>query len=168
MLNRERFEHIFNLYYRPLCKYLLLFTDDFETIEDTVQTVYVKLWEDREKISDDYIKTYLFVSARNKILNSIRDQNRRRDLLHDYFINELAKEQAEDIVDLNDFVSRVEQSIEDLPPKTKEIFRLSRYDNMSYKDIADKENISIKTVENHIAKALKRINGYLRFHYNKE
>jgi RNA polymerase sigma-70 factor (family 1) len=167
MLNRERFEHIFNLYYRPLCKYLLLFTDDFEMIEDVVQAVCVKLWEDREKISDDYIKTYLFVSAKNRILNSIRDQKRRRDLLHDYFVNELAKEQADDIIDFDEFISRVEQSIEDLPPKTKDIFRLSRYDNMSYKDIAGHENISVKTVENHISKALKRINTYLKSYYDK-
>jgi len=167
MLNREDFEHTFNLYYRPLCKYLLLFTDDFGMIEDTVQSIYVKLWEEKDTISINYIKTYLFVSAKNRILNSIRDRQRRRDLLQDYFVNELIKEQADEIVDIDEFILLVEKSVEGLPPKTKNVYCLSRYSNMSYKDIASKENISVKTVENHISKALQKINNYLKTYYKK-
>lgn len=167
MLNREDFEHTFNLYYRSLCKYLLLFTDDFGMIEDTVQSIYVKLWEDRDIISIHYIKTYLFVSAKNRILNSIRDQQKRRDLLQDYFVNELIKEQADEIIDIDEFISLVEKLVDDLPPKTKNVYCLSRYNNMSYKEIANKENISVKTVENHIAKALQRINNHLKTYYKK-
>lgn len=167
MLSKEEFEQIFNLYYRSLCKYLLLFTSDFEMIEDTVQSIYVKLWEDRNSISVNYIKTYLFVSAKNRVLNSIRDQQKRKDLLQDYFINELTKEQADDIIDMDEFISLVEKSVNELPPKTQKVFRLSRYDNMSYKEIADKEDISVKTVENHISKALQRIRKKLKTYYKK-
>lgn len=165
MLNKEEFEHIFNLYYHLLCKYLRLFTDDYEMIEDVVQSIYIKLWEDRGKVSPDHIKTYLFVSSKNRILNSIRDRQRRRDILDDYLITELEKEQAEDIVDIEEFISLVDKSINQLPPKTKKIFCLSRYDKMSYKEIACQEEISIKTVENHISKALRRISSYLNSYY---
>lgn len=167
MLNKEEFEHIFNLYYHPLCKYLRLFTDDYGMIEDVVQSIYIKLWEDREKVSVSHIKTYLFVSSKNRIFNSLRDQQRRQDLLHDYFINELEKERAEDIVNIDEFISLVEKSITQLPPKTKKVFCLSRYYKMPYKDIACQEKISIKTVENHISKALHRINSYLNSYYKK-
>lgn len=165
MFSKEDFEQAFNLYYRSLCKYLLLFTDDFGMIEDTVQSIYVKLWEDRETISISYIKTYLFVSAKNRILNSIRDQQKRRDLLHDYFVNELIKEQADEIVNIDEFISLVEKSIDELPPKTKNVFCLSRYNNMPYKEIANKENISVKTVEKHISTALQRISNHLKAYY---
>ncbi|MDR1882575.1 MAG: RNA polymerase sigma-70 factor [Prevotella sp.] len=167
MLDREDFEHAFDLYYRSLCKYLLLFTDDFGMIEDTVQSIYIKLWEDKDTVSINYIKTYLFVSAKNRILNSIRDRQKRRDLLHDYFVNELAKEQADEIIDIDEFISLVEKSVDELPPKTKNVYCLSRYGNMSYKEIANRENISVKTVENHISKALQRINKRLKTYYKK-
>ncbi len=166
-LNKEEFESLFHLYYNSLCKYLLLFTDDYNMIEDTVQSVFTKLWTDKEKVSIEYIKTYLFVSSRNRILNSIRDQQRRRDLLHDYFVNELEKEQAHDIVDIEEFSSLVRKSIDELPPKTKEIFCLSRYSKMSYKEIALRNNISIKTVESHISKALQQISRYLNAYYKR-
>ncbi len=136
-------------------------------IEDTVQSIYVKLWEDKDTISINYIKTYLFVSAKNRILNSIRDQQKRRDLLQDYFVNELIKEQADEIIDIDEFISLVEKSVDDLPPKTKNVYCLSRYNNMSYKEIASKENISVKTVENHISNALQRINNHLKTYYKK-
>lgn len=167
MLDKEEFERIFNLYYRSLCKYLLLFTDDYEVIEDTVQSIYVKLWEDREVISINYVKTYLFVSAKNRILNFIRDQKKRRDLLQDYFVDELVKERADDIIDIDEFISLVEKLVDDLPPKAKNIYCLSRYENMSYKEIASRENISVKTVENHISKALQKINSSLSSYYKK-
>lgn len=167
MLDKGEFERAFNLYYKSLCKYLLLFTNDFGIIEDTVQSIYVKLWEERETISIDYVKTYLFVSSKNRILNSIRDQNRRRDLLQDYFIDELIKEQADDIIDIDEFLSLVEKIVNDLPQMAKNIYCLSRYDNMSYKEIASKENISIKTVENHMSKALQKINSALNTYYKK-
>lgn len=167
MLSNKEFEQIFNLYYQPICKYLLLFTGDFGMIEDTVQSIFVKLWEDRETISITYIKTYLFVSAKNRILNSMRNQQKRTDLLQDYFVNELIKEQSDEVIDIDEFISLVEKSVDELPPKTKNVYCLSRYHNMSYKDIACQENISIKTVENHISKALQRINLFLSTYYKK-
>ncbi|MDH6308787.1 RNA polymerase sigma-70 factor (family 1) [Dysgonomonas sp. PFB1-18] len=167
MLNKEDFEHIFNFYYRSLCKYLLLFTDDYEMIEDTIQSIFVKLWEEKDTISINYIKTYLFASAKNRILNSIRDQQKRKDLLQDYFINELTKEQADEIVNIDEFISLVEKSVDELPPKTKSVYCLSRYNNMSYKEIANQEDISVKTVEAHISKALQRIKNQLSIYYKK-
>ncbi len=163
----EEFEHIFNLYYHSLCKYLFLFTNDFEMIEDTVQSIFIKVWIERENILITHIKTYLFISARNRILNSIRDQNKRKELLEHYFINELNNQQAEDIIDIDEFCLVVEESINQLPPKTKEVYKLSRESKMSYKDIATHQNISIKTVENHIAKALRRISHNLSLYYKK-
>jgi RNA polymerase sigma-70 factor (ECF subfamily) len=136
-------------------------------IEDTVQSIYIRLWEEREAISIHYIKTYLFVSSKNRILNSIRDWQKRKDLLRDYFINELINEQADEIVDIDEFISLVEKSVDELPPKTKNVYCLSRYSNLSYKEIADREHISVKTVENHISKALQRINTYLNTFYKK-
>jgi RNA polymerase sigma-70 factor (ECF subfamily) len=136
-------------------------------IEDVVQSVFIKLWEERETILVTHIKTYLFVSARNRVLNSIRNEQKRRDLLQDYFVNELTKEHAEEIINIEDFFQHVEASVEQLPAKTKKVYLLSRQERMSYKEIATLEDISIKTVESHMSKALKLISANLKQQYQK-
>ncbi len=164
MIKHGEIEYIFKSHYQSLCRYLRLYTQDFDLIEDTVQSIFVKLWEERETIEITYIKTYLYVSAKNHILNSLRNSQRQTDLLQEYFINELMKEEGDDIINLDDFMILLEDSVNQLPDKMREIYRMSRNQQMSYKEIALHENISVKTVENHISKALKRISDYIKLH----
>lgn len=154
-MDEKDFEHVFNLYYTSLCKYLFLFTDDFDLIEDTVQSVFVKLWEDKYKIAIRQIKVYLFVAARNRILNAIRDTKRRRTILYSIFLNTSAEGCSEDVINIEEFCVIVEQAVSRLPSKMQAVYRLSREKKLSYKEIALLQNISIKTVENQISNALR-------------
>lgn len=165
MLNKKEFEHIFNTYYHSLCKYLLLFTTDFAQIEDVVQSIFIKLWEDRDTITTINVKSYLFIAARNRILNAIRDSRNREDILEDFYKNELIIENAEEIINFEEFYNLVQESVNHLPERTQEVYRLSREQKIPYKIIASDLNISIKTVENHMTNALKRIGDYLKSHY---
>lgn len=165
MLAKEEFEQIFNTHYNSLCKYLFLFTSDFAAIEDIVQSVFIKLWEDREKVLTENVKAYLFIAVRNRALNAIRDSRRRDEILEEFYTNELINENAEDIIDMNEFYDLVQKSVDLLSEKTKEVYLLSREHKLSYKEIAARQNISVKTVENHIGNALKRINENLKSYY---
>lgn len=167
MLDKKEFEQNFNLHYNSLCRYLFLFTSDFTEIEDVVQSVFLKLWEDRETISNINIKSYLFIAAKNRIINTIRNKRNQRNLLEDFLLNELIQEDANDIVNIDEFYIKVQESVNLLPEKTQIIYRLSREKKLSYKEIAEKQNISIKTVENQMSSALKRVCNYLRLHYKK-
>ncbi len=167
MLDKKEFEQNFNLHYNSLCRYLFLFTSDFTEIEDVVQSVFLKLWEDRETVSNINIKSYLFIAAKNRIINTIRNKRNQRNLLEDFLLNELIQEDADDIVNIDEFYIKVQESVNLLPEKTQIIYRLSREKKLSYKEIAEKQNVSIKTVENQMSSALKRVCNYLRLHYKK-
>ncbi len=167
MLDKKEFEQNFNLHYNSLCRYLFLFTSDFTEIEDVVQSVFLKLWEDRETVSNINIKSYLFIAAKNRIINTIRNKRNQRNLLEDFLLNELIQEDADDIVNIDEFYIKVQESVNLLPEKTQIIYRLSREKKLSYKEIAEKQNVSIKTVDNQMSSALKRVCNYLRLHYKK-
>ncbi|MDD2243403.1 MAG: RNA polymerase sigma-70 factor [Bacilli bacterium] len=163
--NKEITEHTFrkyyDLYFNELCKSLNYYTHDVNAIEDAVQEVFVKLWENRDEIQIDYIKTYLFTAARNRILNYLRDKKLHEDRLKNV-LHEIKSTQGNDI-SINESRHKViETAINTLPLKCKEIFKLKSEENLSYAQIADNKKVSIKTVENQIGIALKKIRLYIK------
>jgi RNA polymerase sigma-70 factor (family 1) len=160
-IDSQTFIVVYNLYYKQLCRFLVLYTQDKQIVEDVVQEVFVKLWDEREKLSIEYIKTYLFHMARNKLLNHLRNSNNRNKLIDNWYKEQLLNESSEDCFDVDNFYLNVRQAIEKLPPKCKEVFLLNRNDQLSYKQISEKKSLSVKTVENHIGIALKKLRGFL-------
>nr|WP_236263860.1 RNA polymerase sigma-70 factor [Dysgonomonas sp. Marseille-P4677] len=164
-MDEKEFEHTFNLYYHSLCKYLYLFTTDFTLIEDVVQSAFLKLWEDRENVSITNIRAYLYLVVRNRIINAIRNNRNRKNLLEDFFIEEMINEEATDIIDFEEFYEKVQESVNLLPEKAKIVYRLVREEKFSYKEIAKKHNVSVKTIENQMSYALKCIRDNLKSYY---
>ena len=146
-IDNKNFKTIYETYFEPVCKFLNYYTRNEGIIEEVVQDVFVKLWEERETLEIEYIKTYLYNASRNKILNVLRDEKNRNILLEQWAKRELQKQESEDCVDMNEFVLLLQATVETLPPTCKEIFRMSREQNLSYKEIALQREISIKTVE---------------------
>ena len=103
-------------------------------------------------------KAYLFQAARNRCLNVLRLKKRTISL--EEMNNEIADVEVMSLEN-NELFHLVQEAIMALPEKCKEVFELSRNDNLSNKEIAEKLNISVKTVEGHITKALKRIKDFL-------
>lgn len=134
-------------------------------IEDTVQFIFIRLWEKRDHISTHEIKAYLYVAARLRIINAIRDNQRREELIQNYYLNELIEADAEDIIDMEEFSAFIQEVVERLPEKTRRAYRLNREEKLSYKEIAARENVSVKTVENQIGQALRTIREQARKHY---
>lgn len=151
------FRKYYDLYYDQLCHFLNFYTQDITIIEDVLQEVYLKLWENRDEIEIQYIKTYLFHAAKNRVLNHLRDEQNRHYLLENWFNQQQQEKQGKECYDLEQFTTLLYKVIEQLPEKCREIFLLSRQEKLTYKQIAEKLDISVKTVEAQMGIALKRI-----------
>ena len=167
-IDNRNFREIYDTHFRPVCRFLNYYTRNEKFIEEVVQDVFVKLWEERENLEIQYIKTYLYNAARNKILNELRDERNRNLLLEQWAKREFENQQAEDCVDMNEFVQLLQATVDTLPPTCKEIFTMSREKNLSYKEIALERNISVKTVEAQMGIALKRIREKMSDYYSKQ
>ncbi|WP_294586917.1 RNA polymerase sigma-70 factor [uncultured Bacteroides sp.] len=155
------FRKYYELYYDQLCHFLNFYTQDITIIEDVLQEVYLKLWENRDEIEIQYIKTYLFHAAKNRVLNHLRDEQNRHYLLENWFNQQQQEKQGKECYDLEQFTTLLYKAIEQLPEKCREIFLLSRQEKLTYKQIAEKLDISVKTVEAQMGIALKRIRDTL-------
>ena len=155
------FRKYYELYYDQLCYFLNFYTQDITIIEDVLQEVYLKLWENRDEIEIQYIKTYLFHAAKNRVLNHLRDEQNRHYLLENWFNQQQQEKQGKECYDLEQFTTLLYKAIEQLPEKCREIFLLSRQEKLTYKQIAEKLDISVKTVEAQMGIALKRIRDTL-------
>lgn len=127
---------------------------DMDLIEDIVQDCFVELWErmnDEKNVSS--VKSYLYMMVRNRCLDTLKKDNQI-----DYNVSpsDLAGViQDEEAEGRSLIEARLWTAIDSLPEKCREVFLLSKRDGLKYKEIADKLNISIKTVENQVAKAMK-------------
>ena len=151
------FRKYYDLYYDQLCHFLNFYTQDITVIEDVLQEVYLKLWENRDEIEIQYIKTYLFHAAKNRVLNHLRDEQNRHYLLENWFNQQKQEKQGKECYDIEQFTTLLYKTVDQLPEKCREIFILSRQEKLTYKQIAEKLDISVKTVEAQMGIALKRI-----------
>ena len=162
-LNKVLFEQLFKKHFVHLSNYAHQYVHDTDSAKDITQKVFIYLWENREKIDPQRsIQSYLFTSVRNRCLNHIRDHKKYRSHVLDLDIYDFeigAEEENE--MDVADLKTKIDAALNELPAKCKLVFEMSRYKNMKYKDIAEELEISIKTVEAHISKALKSLRANL-------
>ncbi len=132
--------------------------------KEIVQDSFINLWEKRQSIDiSKSVKSYLTTSIRNKCLNYLRDTKKFNTdiILSDVLFQEVNFEQSDKLIE-KELSNRINNAIDKLPEKCKEIFVLNRFENLKYKEIAVKFNISIKTVETQISKALKHLREKLK------
>ncbi|TCD25559.1 RNA polymerase sigma-70 factor [Pedobacter psychrodurus] len=154
--DRCAFEKIYNRYWSKLYLSAYHILRNKEAAEDIIQEIFVSLWLKRAHTSVDNLNNYLFTSVRFQVFKAIRDGKLRTDLLHDTELL-VSPHNAENAFTEKEIAQRLDESIEQLPQKCKEIFILSRKEHLSVKEIADRLNISPKTVENQITIALRRL-----------
>lgn len=150
------FDVMFRRWYEPLCGYASRLTDgDMDEAEDLVQQVFVKLWEQRERLDITWsIKAYLYKTVHNAALNRLRAANTRSKYLE---TNAAQLENANVTPDdtASELHERLQKALDLLPPQCRHVFELSRFEELKYREIADQLGISIKTVETQMGKALR-------------
>ncbi|MEM9363472.1 MAG: RNA polymerase sigma-70 factor [Bacteroidota bacterium] len=155
----QAYEYLFKEYYDWLCNYIFQLSGDRNLSKDIVQEVMVRLWEKRKQLSiRGSLKGYLFKSCHNQFLQELRKDRKQPDLLDRIrwdAICECYFEQKEEDTSL--VRPRLEELLDKLPPKCKEIFVMNKLERRKYREIAQHMGISIKTVENQMSKALRII-----------
>ncbi|WP_066831904.1 RNA polymerase sigma-70 factor [Rufibacter ruber] len=156
--NEAKFmETLFKQYYGLLCRTAVRFTKDTEAAEDLVQEVFCKIWQNREvlEVSTSY-KAYLVRSVTNQALNYIEKQ-KRLVLTEDTtsFESSFSANTTMETMEGTEMETRVQKALQALPPQCRLIFEMSRFEELTYKEIAESLDLSPKTVENQMGKALR-------------
>lgn len=163
ILNLADFETLFKTHFAPLTGFSQTFVKDEDTAKEIVQNVFINLWDKKERLDvNQPIKSYLYTSVRNRSLNYLRDHKKFRSQVLDDDLSHLESEQQSDPLVSEELQEKIDRAIGLLPEKCKEVFELSRFEGLKYKQIAEQLGISVKTVENQISKALKILREELK------
>ena len=164
--DEQAFELLFRKYYVRLCGFANKFITDSNESEEIVQEVFLKIWKRRDQLKlDNEIRPYLFKSVQNLCFNFLE----HKKVTDNYYsvIEVVYKNQAEDFntyesVLYTEFQAKVDAAIGSLPKECRRIFQMSRQDGLKYTEIADKLEISVKTVESQMSRALSKLKTELR------
>ena len=155
-MDQEDFERLFKTYFTALMSFSRKILGDEDDAREVVHQVFINLWERRNSIDlSTSMKSYLFTAVNNRSLNMIRDRKK--------FSSEEVPEQAgaldtmsaERGIFLMELEEKIRAAINTLPERCRVIFELNRFDGLTYGEIAKQLDISVKTVENQMTKALK-------------
>jgi RNA polymerase sigma-70 factor, ECF subfamily len=155
--DEKAFEALFREYYAILCAFARKFVQDGDVAEEMVQELFMQLWDKRQSLqSDTSIRSYLFTAVRNSCLNHIKHLSVRER--HEAHTRQQAVPFSSDpleALEQAELQARLHLAIEDLPDRCGEIFKLSRYEGLKYEEIAQQLQLSPRTVEVQIGKALR-------------
>ena len=155
------FERCFHDTYEGLHRYAYTIIKDNEEARDIVQRVFIKLWEKQDTINlQQSARLYLYTAVHNLCLNAIRDQKTRKKYIdhHKHTAQHIAWETGAEEKELQ---QQIHHAIEALPPRCREVFCKSRLEGKRYAEIAEELQISVKTVEVQMGKALKILRSLL-------
>ena len=169
--NIKTFEEVFINYYPFLQKFAEGYVNNKDEASDIVQSVFLSIWERKEKLKEDTnLNNYLITLTKNQCLNYIKHLKAKQTYLQNqsYNVNELLlnyyalEKLNENKLILNELSAMIESAINSLPEQCKEIFRMSRFENMKYHEIAEKLSISVKTVEKKMSISLEILRTVLK------
>jgi len=166
---RQAFDELFRLLYPRLVYFAYKYTRDRDAACDIVQDAFVCLWQTRKKVNPDRsLKAYLYKTVRNRSLNYVRDYSGKKNELSSDHLPE-----SRDLLFANSQHDKTEELskkfgewIDQLPERQREAFELSRYEGLDHNEIAGVMDISIKTVNNHIVEALRKLRKYYDLYLN--
>lgn len=150
----KAYTFLVNTYHHKLCVYAYSFTHDHNLSEDIVQNVFMRIWTKRNNLKEDFaLNSFLYKSVYNEFIDQYRSQKTVYPLEKKYIeaLNDIVEN--EDDHSLERIIKLVKREIQNLPPKCKEIFLLSKEEGLTNIEIAEYKNVSIKSVEAHITKA---------------
>jgi RNA polymerase sigma-70 factor (ECF subfamily) len=157
------FNELFDKYGKRLYHFSVKYLKSVENAEEIVQEVFMKIWDHREALAGQKsLESYLFTIAKNGILNTIRKSKSEQTYLNYAKINAGKNMLLDEELDFNELDKAYHEAIEQLSPRRKEIFLLSREQSLSNFEIAERMDISVKTVENQMTSAISEIRKNLR------
>ncbi|MBX9851614.1 MAG: RNA polymerase sigma-70 factor [Cytophagaceae bacterium] len=162
------FENLFKANYKRLCLVSYRIVNNKDTAEDVVQDVFFKFWNEKDKISiKSTVKGYLYQSVVNASLNQTKKNQKYASIesAEDIQVSVIPESNSE--INQSELKEKIKEAIDQLPPKCKAIFIMSRYEGLKYQEIAGLLQISVKTVENQMGIALEKLRCNLREYFNR-
>ena len=160
--NEEAFRQIFDTYYRPLTLFALKYVSDVEEAREIVQEFFIRLWLNHQNVDIRFsLKRYLYQGVRNACLNFIESKKVSEKRFSLYEPPVFSNDNALEHMMVAEQEERLLRAIDGLPDKCRQIFSMSRQQNLSNNEIATRLQISVKTVEAQITIALKRLRDSL-------
>lgn len=158
-----KYEELFRTYFSSLCYFARKYITDLDTCKEIVHIVFVNIWEKRNEFDfDKPAKSYLFTAVYNRCMNHLRDQKKFVDIdKEDFTLFQADNALQSDHMEAAELEARIWKVINALPEGCKKIFLLNRFEGKKYAEIAYDLNISVKTVETQMSKALKTLREHL-------
>lgn len=158
--DQQAFKELYLVYFDRLYKFAFSILHSSEFAEEAVNDVFLNIWQRRSSLKNiESLKNYLFISTKNTSFNYLSKFRKERnttldDVLVRFEIDELTPETAFFTAEIR---KEIEQAINQLPPKTKLVFQMAKVEGLKYKEIAQILDISVNTIDNHIATAIKKL-----------
>jgi RNA polymerase sigma-70 factor (ECF subfamily) len=161
--NEKAFKELYTRYWKPIFEAAYYRLANREIAKELVQNIFLRIWEKRHSIQITNLQSYLLTAVRNSVINYIEST-----LVHKKYLQHVIQttagtnQEVEATVNFHELSQAIEKGIALLPEKTRHVFRLSRFDQLSIREIAASLNISEKAVEYHITQSLKTLRLYLK------
>ncbi|PRD54767.1 RNA polymerase sigma-70 factor [Sphingobacterium gobiense] len=166
LLDKEKkFEEVFRTYFKELYRYAFKILGDADTAEETVQQVFLKLWEKYgQQDIHTSVRSYLYRAVYNESMNLLKRNQRKvkYELYQQYAGASSAYAQQSD----TELRKQLHVALAQLPEKSRIVFEMSRFQELKYQEIAEELRLSLKTVEGHMTKALKHLRLHLADYLN--
>jgi len=156
----NEFKALFDQYYDPIRNFLYYKCGDADLAEDLCQDAFMKLWDKRDDVKPETVKSYLYTIANNMLLNKIR---------HDKVVINFAEKQKNQqeeqspqyYLEEKEFKEKLDKVIGAMPEKQREVFLMNRIEEMTYQEIADRLSLSVKAIEKRMHGALNHLRSHL-------
>lgn len=157
--NMIGFDTLYKRYSKRLLKFSFSILKSREESENILQDVFLNLWENRHKVENDSsVKYYIFTIAYNSSISLIRKKVRETQFIDFLKMRQdITQEPLSVEIEFNELKNKIDQIIDHLPQRQKEVYLLHRNEGLKYHEIAEKLKISVNTIENHMSRALKTI-----------
>lgn len=163
----KAYKFLLNKFHRKLHAYALTLVNDHSMAQDIVQNVFLKTWKSRLKLKPEFsIQSFLYKSVYNEFINTYQ-QNKAMMLLQKKYIESIQNVvETTDDSSIEQMMAVINKEIQNLPPKCKQVFILSKKEGLTNIEIAEHLDVSIKTVEAQISKAFKILKDKLKDKYS--
>lgn len=158
----ERFKTIFDEYYKPIKRFLYYRLGDIDLAEDITQEVFMRAWDKRDTIIDETAKSYLYKIANNLVINHFSSAKTRFELkLEDH--DKPVSESPQYVMEKDEFALRLNRALEQLPEGQRTVFLMNRIDDLTYREIAERLDLSVKAIEKRMQSALESLRSVTLF-----
>lgn len=169
--DEKAYKELFFLFYKALSQFAFSFVRSREMAEEIVSDVFINIWKGRKHLQEiDNLKTYLYISTKNISLKYLLKQQKQVAIAIDALTIELESQDIhpDQMMITADMVSKITEAVNQLPPRCKLVYKFIKEDGLRYKEVASILSISVKTIDNQLAIALKKIGSAINVNLKKE